>query len=232
MSGTARGWGPERIRTAVAILTTGVVTAAIQIGLGILGWGGWRAFFTHPELRALVWMTLFFVVVAMFSGSSGLSAGQREDRGDRWVLAAFTIIALAMAYLSAYTDRIGFWTVDGSAARWAGVAVCAVGSVLRLLPVFVLGNRFSGLVAIQAGHTLETRGIYGLVRNPSYLGMLVSAIGWALAFRSVVGVLLSLLLLIPLVPRIHAEERLLQEQFGADYDAYVARTWRLVPGIY
>jgi protein-S-isoprenylcysteine O-methyltransferase Ste14 len=36
----------------------------------------------------------------------------------------------------------------------------------------------------------------------------------------------------PFVARIHSEERLLQSQFGETYDAYRARTWRLVPGLY
>jgi len=47
-----------------------------------------------------------------------------------------------------------------------------------------------------------------------------------------VGVLSAALLLVPVVARIRAEERLLREHFGAEYDAYCARTWRLVPGIY
>lgn len=219
-------------KTAITILISGLIAAAIQFAVGIWGWGGWSAFFAHPPLQALAWMTLFFIVVATFSGSSGLSSGQKEDKADRWVLVAFTVIALLAAYLSALTDRIGFWTLDGDALRWSGVFICVAGSMLRLAPVFVLKNRFSGLVAIQAGHKLETRGIYGLVRNPSYLGMLVTAVGWALAFRAVVGVLLSLLLFIPLVPRILSEERLLRAHFGKDYDDYVARTWRLVPWIY
>ena len=107
-----------------------------------------------------------------------------------------------------------------------------LGGALRLWPVFVLGSRFSGLVAIQAGHTLETHGVYGRVRNPSYLGMLINLLGWGLVFRGWFGVLIAVLLLVPLVPRIRAEERLLRAHFGAEYDAYVARTWRLVPGIY
>lgn len=57
-------------------------------------------------------------------------------------------------------------------------------------------------------------------------------LGWSLAFRGWSGILLALLLLVPLVARIRAEERLLGAQFGAEYEAYVARTWRLVPGIY
>lgn len=87
-------------------------------------------------------------------------------------------------------------------------------------------------MAIQPGHELVTDGIYRTVRNPSYLGMLVLSLGWALAFRSLVGVLLALLMLIPLVARIRAEEALLRSQFGAQYDDYRARTWRLVPGLY
>jgi protein-S-isoprenylcysteine O-methyltransferase Ste14 len=103
---------------------------------------------------------------------------------------------------------------------------------LRLWPVFVLGSRFSGLVAIQSGHTLETHGIYSLVRNPSYLGMIINMLGWGLAFRGWSGVVIALLLLVPLIPRIRSEERLLGAHFGAEYDAYVTRAWRLIPGIY
>ena len=103
---------------------------------------------------------------------------------------------------------------------------------LRIWPVFVLGHRFSGLVAIQPGHRLVTSGIYGFIRHPSYLGLLVNSLGWALAFRSGVGVVLTALLIPPLVARIRAEERLLRTQFGDDYDAYCRRTSRLVPGLY
>ncbi len=98
--------------------------------------------------------------------------------------------------------------------------------------MFVLGNRFSGLVAIQPGHRLVTTGVYRIIRHPSYLGLLVVSLGWALTFRSLVGLLLAALTVLPLIARIHAEERLLQSQFGAGYDAYRSRTWRLVPWLY
>src|SRR4029077_3896031 len=103
-----------------------------------------------------------------------------------------------------------------------GVVLFAAGGALRLSPVFVLGHRFSGLVAIQPGHTLVTGGIYSVIRHPSYLGLLVNSFGWALAFRSGHGVLLTALLIPPLLARIHAEEHLLSDQFGAEYDAYRA----------
>jgi protein-S-isoprenylcysteine O-methyltransferase Ste14 len=96
----------------------------------------------------------------------------------------------------------------------------------------VLGRRFSGLVAIQPDHKLVTSGIYGAIRNPSYLGLLVTVIGWGLAFRSLVGVLITAVLLPPLVARINAEEALLSSQFGAEFEVYRAHTSRLIPGLY
>jgi protein-S-isoprenylcysteine O-methyltransferase Ste14 len=98
--------------------------------------------------------------------------------------------------------------------------------------VFVLGNRFSGLVAIQPGHTLVTSGIYGVIRHPSYLGLLINSLGWSLAFRSAVGVFLTVSLIPSLLARIDAEENLLYSQFGDEYDTYRSHTRRLIPGIY
>jgi protein-S-isoprenylcysteine O-methyltransferase Ste14 len=169
--------------------------------------------------------------VALFT-QGNLSPGEREDRANRWVIVAFGLIGVLAGYLPAYTDRKDFWTLDGDAVRWLGIVLFAAGGALRIWPVFVLGRRFSGLVAIQPGHTLVTSGVYGVIRHPSYLGLLVNSLGWALAFRSGVGILLSALLIPPLLARIGAEERLLRSQFGAQYDVYRSRTSRLIPGLY
>jgi protein-S-isoprenylcysteine O-methyltransferase Ste14 len=173
------------------------------LGLTILGWGGFEAFFSHPALVALACALFALSVAALFS-SGNLSAGEREDRSNRWILVAFGVVGLLLGYLPAYTDRIGFWILDGNALRWLGVFLFAAGGALRLWPVFVLGRRFSGLVAIQPGHELVTSGIYGIIRHPSYAGLLVSTLGWALAFRSGVGVLLTMLMIPPLLARIRA----------------------------
>lgn len=201
------------------------------LALAVLGWGGLGAFFSHPALIALVIVTVVLAAVALFSGGN-LSHGVREDRANRWVLVAFLALGLLAGYLPAYTDRTELWTLDGDTVRWLGVGLFAAGGVLRIWPVFVLGRRFSGLVAIQPGHTLVTTGIYRVIRHPSYLGLLVNSVGWALTFRSAVGVLLTALMVLPLLARIRAEETLLRTQFGAEYDAYRARTSRLIPGWY
>lgn len=218
---------PTRSRT----FAIGLITGTLNFVIAIYFFGGWHTFFSHRALVALALITIAMMCVAPFS-KGNLSSGEKEDRANRWVFTAFALIALAGTIVSPYTDRINFLTIDGETTRWIGVVVYTLGSILRLWPVFVLGYRFSGLVAIQPGHTLETHGIYGLVRNPSYLGMIVLMLGWGLAFRGWCGVVIALLLLVPLIPRIRAEERLLHAHFGAEYDAYVAHTWRLVPWVY
>jgi protein-S-isoprenylcysteine O-methyltransferase Ste14 len=201
------------------------------LGLAVLGWGGLAPFFAHPARIALAIVLLALSLTALFSGGN-LSAGEREDRSNRWVLAVFAVIGLLAGYVPAYTDREAIWVIDGDIVRWLGVFLFAAGGALRLWPVFVLGHRFSGLVAIQPAHTLVTSGIYGVIRHPSYLGFLVSSLGWVLAFRSGIGVLLVVLLVPPLVARIRAEEALLLSQFGRAYEDYRARTSRLIPGLY
>lgn len=219
------------MKRARGTLLVSAVASLLYLGLAVLGRGGFAAFFSVPALTAIAIATGGLIVAGLLSPGN-LSPGEREDRANRWVLAAFSVIGFASAYLPAYTDRIGFWTLDGDGVRWLGVALFVAGGVLRLWPVFALGSQFSGLVAIQPGHKLVTTGIYSIVRNPSYLGLLVNALGWGLAFRSAIGVLLALLNVPPLLARIRSEEALLRSHFGAEYDAYRARTSRLVPGLY
>lgn len=217
---------PSALRLASIVLGVCAYT-----GLAILGWDGIRPFFSHPALIALVAVLFALSALSFFAGGN-LSTGIREARSNRWVIIVFALIGFLNAYLPAFTDRKDLWTIDGNTIRWLGVTLFAVGGALRIWPVFVLGNRFSGLVAIQPGHTLVKDGIYRIIRHPSYLGLLINSLGWSLAFRSGVGVILSLLLILPLLARINAEEKLLHSHFGADYNAYRSGTWRLIPGIY
>ena len=217
------------IKSRLAVST--VLSVIAYLGLAIVGAGGASRFFSYPPLIAVSVVTIALGILGLFS-EAHIGSGVREDRSNRWVVAALGVLGIIDAYLPAYTDRIDFLTFGGEGVRWLGFLLYTVGGIVRLAPVFVLGRRFSGLVAIQPEHRLVTSGLYGIIRHPSYLGLFVLALGWGLAFRSGVGVLIAVLMLVVVLARIQAEERLLSESFGAEYDAYRARTWRLVPYIY
>jgi len=212
-----------------------VVFSGLFLALAITARGGIGAFFSQPTLIGLTVVLIALCAAACaaaLAAGGNLSSGVREDTSNRWVIGVFGVITLLLVFLPPWSDRKGIWIIDGDAIRWLGVALFGAGGALRLWPVFVLGDRFSGLVAIQPGHRLVTSGVYGVIRHPSYLGLLISSLGWGLAFRSWIGVLLAALLVPPLLARINAEERLLRSQFGDEYDAYRARTSRLIPGLY
>jgi hypothetical protein len=100
------------------------------LGLAVLGWGGFAAFFSHPARIALTIAVFVMSGAALFSGGN-LSPGEREDRTNRWVLVAFAVIGMLAAYLPAYTERrSGRSTV----IPFAGLASLsfAAGGALRL----------------------------------------------------------------------------------------------------
>jgi hypothetical protein len=66
-----------------------ILDTAAYAGLAIIGWGGFFPFFSHPALIALTVAVFVLAVVSYFAGGN-VSPGVREDRSNRWVLAAFS----------------------------------------------------------------------------------------------------------------------------------------------
>jgi protein-S-isoprenylcysteine O-methyltransferase len=119
------------------------------------------------------------------------------------------------------------------AARWAGLAVIALGLALRVWAILVLGRSFTVNVAIRPGQALVEQGPYRWVRHPAYTGSLLSFLGLALAEASWIA---AAVILVPItlafLQRIAVEERALQRAFPSEYPPYAARTRRLIPWLY
>ena len=214
-----------------AVMSLGVTL--LYLLLALWGWGGLQGFFSSPARTGVVIVTIALAVASCFSKSSGFGSGRREMTSNRWVVYALIILGLAIGWLAPHSDRHNWWIVDGNIARYVGLAMYLVGGIVRLIPVFELKNRFSALIAVQEGHQLKTDGMYRLVRHPSYAGLIVSTAGWCLVFRSGIGLLLTLAILISIIARIRAEERFLREEFGEEHAAYCRQTpWRLLPFVY
>jgi hypothetical protein len=91
------------MRLSVRLLLILLGTAA-YFSLANLGWRGFVPFFAHSALLALALVTALLAIVSCFAGGN-ISSGVREDRSNRWVLAAVGFIGLLSGYLPAYTDR-------------------------------------------------------------------------------------------------------------------------------
>jgi protein-S-isoprenylcysteine O-methyltransferase Ste14 len=213
------------------VLVPSLIMALGTVALAAIGWGSLRGLLAHPARAAGV-VAMFIESVAIGLSDLNFSTGTRSGPHGGWSLGLAMVIGPLVAVIAPYMDRHELWVVDGDAVRWLGVALLVAGGALRVWPMFVLGRRFSAFVAIQEHHALVTDGLYSYIRHPSYLGGLIGFVGWVLVFRSAICLLFAGVLVWPTIARIHAEEVLLSSQFGALYEDYRARTWRLVPFVY
>lgn len=109
-----------------------------------------------------------------------------------------------------------------SSLRMAGLVLSIVGIALVTLARIQLGNSFSLTPQARA---LVTRGIYSRVRHPVYVFGVIAVAGLFL-YLNMPMMLLILVAIVPLqLLRARAEERVLEQRFGADYRQYRASTW-------
>jgi protein-S-isoprenylcysteine O-methyltransferase Ste14 len=110
----------------------------------------------------------------------------------------------------------------------------AVFSVLMVVSaVQTLGKEWSLTARVVEGHKLATEGAYNVTRNPIYTAMLGMLIATGLVLSSWIALGFGLLaFFVGTYIRVRSEERLLEEAFGSDFQAYKKRVPVLIPGIF
>jgi len=96
-----------------------------------------------------------------------------------------------------------------------------------------LGTNWSTTLKVREKHQLVTQGVYRRIRHPMYLAFLLQGFGQALVVPNwVVGPFFVVAVAVVVLLRVGPEERMMLEEFGEDYEAYMARTTRIVPGLW
>jgi protein-S-isoprenylcysteine O-methyltransferase Ste14 len=116
---------------------------------------------------------------------------------------------------------------------WLGAAVFAAAWWMFYRTHKDLGRNWSVTLEVRERHTLVTNGVYSRVRHPMYAAFWLWALAQALLLPNWVagpaglvgfGALFFL--------RVGREEALMIETFGDEYRRYMARTARVLPGVY
>ena len=115
---------------------------------------------------------------------------------------------------------------------WLGVALMLAGMGLRWWSIHVLAQHFTVDVAIRADHELVRRGPYRLLRHPSYTGLLMTFLGFALGLGNWLSLAAMLPVVLAFLWRIQVEERVLAAAFGDRYATYARETRRLIPFVW
>jgi protein-S-isoprenylcysteine O-methyltransferase Ste14 len=149
---------------------------------------------------------------------------------QRFVIAVLFISFPAMFVVSALDHRFGWSSVPASMSLFGDVLV-AVGLGVAML--VVIQNGYAAVnVTVEAGQTLVSNGLYGLVRHPMYTGNVFLMVGVPLALGSYWGLVLIVPCMIVLALRIRDEEDLLTHELSGYRDYTQKVRYRLVPYVW
>ena len=104
------------------------------------------------------------------------------------VMGGLWLTLVTMLVVSALDHRFG-WSAVPTAISLVGIVLVAVGLTAPML-VVIQNNYASSTVRVEAGQTLASTGLYGLVRHPMYTGNVIMMVGISLALGSYWGLLL------------------------------------------
>ena len=112
-----------------------------------------------------------------------------------------------------------------------GVGLSLYYIILLSWTVRTLGRFLVPGLAVYSDHELVTSGPFRWVRHPLYSSALALWLGAALGTLNWLLLALWPLLLAAVLSDLPREEGMLRDKFGTAYDAYAARTGRLIPRI-
>jgi protein-S-isoprenylcysteine O-methyltransferase Ste14 len=116
---------------------------------------------------------------------------------------------------------------------WIGAALFALALYLFHRAHRDLGRNWSISLDVRESHSLVTGGIYSRVRHPMYSAFLASAVAQALLLPNWIAGPAGLAGFAAMFfSRLWREERMMVETFGEEYKSYMARTSRIIPGVF
>ncbi len=179
----------------------------------------------------LIIVILLWAAVEAFIGFSR----PVEGIGPSHPLISISRMLWPLFALYSWLDLRNRWTIV-QLPDWLTIlllALCLGALALRTWAVLHLGRSFTYDVKKPAGNVLVRTGPYRLIRHPGYFGIILLATLPGLILGSVVGFVgLSLATLVQTLMRLHAEDRMLEDIFGAAFREYERKTARLLPYVY
>jgi len=170
----------------------------------------------------------FWAMIGMFSlVGGGVIVGTRK-RVNSVFYGALIVIIFILARGVLVLPFCPQPRFDTNGWHWfVGVAVFLVGLIFSTPALSI-----KPLTEPHEEMRLVTTGLYSIVRNPIYLGEVLWPLGWAIMFRSVIGVALVPLWWAALLLHTLVEEDALERALGEEYLDYKRKVkGRIIPGL-
>jgi protein-S-isoprenylcysteine O-methyltransferase Ste14 len=156
---------------------------------------------------------------------------QRVTRQERTLLGLLFLGMFLIPILYAATNWLDFanYTLPPWAG-WLGVLILAGAIFVFWRAHADLGLNWSPSLEIRERHELITRGIYSVIRHPMYASQWLWVIAQPLLLQNWIAGFSNLLIFIPFYfLRVKAEEQMMLDSFGQQYQEYMKRTGGVLP---
>ena len=198
-----------------------------------------------PELTLALWLLYLAVAFGLrvwlqlrTTGRTGVVSPRSMSGTLERVAAVLFVLAFVGAIASAAMPALGVestwvrvWSVR-AAWRWAGGCLYGIGVVLTVAAQLAMGRSWRIGVDASERTELVASGLFRVVRNPIFTGLLLTAAGLALLCSSWLAWLSSACLLLALELQVRlVEEPYLTRTHGDAYRAYAKRVGRFWPGV-
>ena len=155
------------------------------------------------------------------------------DRGSTRLLGAAFLGAILTLLVAPLLNASQLGALGWTAVGWVGIGLMVSGIALRFWATRVLGRFYTRTLRTAADQQVIDHGPYKILRHPGYSGVLVmwtgagfATLNWIAAAALIVGMCGAY------AYRIRCEEEMLHSALGPPYEAYMLRTWKLVPFVY
>lgn len=138
----------------------------------------------------------------------------------------YTVLLLLFPQTVFSTFRINILDLDS--IRYAGITLMITAFIWVVTAQVQMKNSWRIGIDCKTKTELITHGLFRFSRNPIFLGMMVSLIGFFLAFPTVIAFIFSLMGCILMQIQIRLEEEYLQKQHGQAYLTYKKRVGRML----
>lgn len=136
----------------------------------------------------------------------------------------YTIFAVAFGWPVISTQVLFRSTVVG----WIGVGLCAVGVLVLLLSLVSFGKSFRVGIDVDKPGGLVTTGVFGISRNPIYVGFFLFLLGQLLVFPNWVPLVYLLAGAWLFHRQVLREEEFMRQHYGREFDEYCKRVRRYI----
>lgn len=195
-------------------------------------WHYWQAWVFLAVFAILSLSTVFMFRKDPAVVERRMRAGPKAETRpvQKLVAAGIPILYCAQLVFSALDHRFG-WSSVPPALSLIGDALVVIGLGIAIVTVYQ--NSYAAAnITVEESQPVISTGLYGIVRHPMYMGIMIMMTGIPLALDSYWGLAVLVPMLIALVVRIADEEKLLNQELEG-YRDYVAKVrHRLVPYVW